>query len=176
MNNADIRKAVAERIAAAPDQLLERLRNANLPESADTLALAALALRLDGIRLRFVGWVARPEVEPEEEAGFLTVIDEAVTRAIMQVTNEQMEQRERTAGWLMARLNEWQRGREAWSTRPSRAAIEAMKDADPQTNEWEKIPLPDGTFAVRYNPRQDPQDVADEKRRARERAEKEARQ
>jgi hypothetical protein len=151
---AAIRAAVAERIAAAPVRLLEELRNAALPPAADTLALAALALHLDGIRLRFVSWTPSPQMSPQEATGFFALVDEMVTTQIIRAVDDQIERRARTYGWTQARFNEWQRTREAWNDRPTAAALAAMKDADPEDDTFERVDLGDGKFAIRYRLRE----------------------
>jgi hypothetical protein len=173
MTPEDVRAAFVERAVGAPAFLTAQLRNAKLPEACDAFAQSKLANRLDGIRLLFVSWTPRPPLAPEEEVGFFEVLTALIERQADSIVDELIEQRAKSATIAQRGLQEWQRKREAWSDRPSREAVAAMKDVTPQP-ELEVVNQGNGRFTSQYNLREDPEDIRLRERIARNRAERAA--
>jgi hypothetical protein len=174
MTPAEIRAAFSQRALGASAILSARLRNASLPEAVDALAQSKLAIRLDGIRLALVSWTPRPPLAPQEEAGFFAVLNDAIERQVDLIVTELIEQRFKVGAVAQSALMEWQRAREAWSDRPTREAVAAMKDADPVDDTLQVVNLGGGKFVTNIRLREDPEDIKERERIARRRAERAA--
>ncbi len=175
MTPEKIRRAFGARAAEAIEHFADEMRAAGIPEEVIPFAASKLALRLDGVRMLLHRWSPRPALEPEEVQGFLALLDDVIDRQVQRIVLDNTEQRARTAALVQQDLLEWQRKRDAWSDRPSHAAVLAMKDADPTDDKLQVVDLGGGKFTTEYRLREDPADIRERERIAREKAERDKR-
>jgi hypothetical protein len=154
-----VRRAFAIRAAEQPARLLSLLKEAELPDEVIPLALARLAVRLDGFRILLIGSTPRPPLQDDEVEGYFQVLDSCIDTHVYGVLNELVEQRRTTATRVQVELMAWERTRDAWSDRPTKEAVEAMRDKSPDTD-WVRVDLGDGRYEMRYKPRLSPEDAA----------------
>jgi hypothetical protein len=184
LTQAAIRRHAQLLCAKQPGRMEDLLRDAGMSEAAIEavmpLALANLALRIDGIEMLLRRWTARPQISPEEADSFFTVLDDAVADQTQAVVDDLLVERKRIEARVQEQLQVWQRKRDV--TRPPSKLQTLLESGElppdvPEGKEFiQTIDHGDGTITTLYAPKPNAEDEALYLRIRRERAAKQQRQ